>query len=93
MAVVIRLKRIGAKKKPVYRVVAIDERKARSGAYLEALGLYDPSRQGSAYVDIARDRVDAWVKQGARLSDTVKSLLKKDREIKSGREAQTPISS
>jgi small subunit ribosomal protein S16 len=71
----IRLQRGGAKKRPYYRVVALDERRQRDGRALQFLGTYDPK------VDPARIKLDhagiqAWVEKGAQLSDTVRSLIK-----------------
>jgi len=70
----IRLTRAGAKKRPFYRVVAIDERDKRDGRALEFLGTYDPkSKPPLVTLDVAH--VDAWVARGAQLSETVRSLL------------------
>lgn len=76
MAVIIRLKRMGAKKKPIYRIVAADSRKSPTGKFLETLGHYDPNLAGDQ-LKIKMERVDHWLKNGAQVSDTVKSLLKK----------------
>lgn len=67
MAVKIRLMRIGAKKRPFYRVVAVDERKKRTGQYLELLGTYNPLTEPKEIL-LKQDRIDAWIKQGAQLS-------------------------
>lgn len=75
----IRLLRAGAKKRPFYRLVAIDERRQRDGRALEFLGTYDPKGQPPA-VNVKLERVDHWVGQGARLSETVRSLVKRARE-------------
>lgn len=64
----IRLMRIGAKKKPFYRVVAVDERLKRTGAYLELLGTYNPLTTPHE-IKLKQDRIDAWIKQGAQMSD------------------------
>jgi small subunit ribosomal protein S16 len=72
----VRLARIGAPKKPFYRVVVIEKERARNGRALEVVGLYNP-RTSPATVDFKRDRVDYWVSKGAQLSDTVKRLLAK----------------
>jgi small subunit ribosomal protein S16 len=64
----IRLMRIGAKKRPFYRVVAVDERAKRTGGYLELLGTYNPLTQPHE-IKLKQDRIDHWVKQGAQLSD------------------------
>lgn len=63
----IRLLRIGAKKKPFYRVVAVDERTKRNGAYIELLGTYNPLTEPKD-IQLKQDRIDYWVKLGAQLS-------------------------
>jgi small subunit ribosomal protein S16 len=75
MAVKIRLTRIGAKKKPFYRIVAADSEAPRDGSFLEILGTYDP-HQDPAGVEVKSERLAHWVSQGAQPSDTVRSLLK-----------------
>ncbi len=75
----IRLKRGGAKKKPHYRVIAIDERARRDGRALEYLGTYDPI-QSPPKIDLQKERIDHWLGQGAQLSPAVKSLLKRSRK-------------
>lgn len=72
----VRLARIGAPKKPFYRVVVIEKERARNGRSIEVVGLYNP-RTSPATVDFKRERVDYWVSKGAQLSDTVKRLLAK----------------
>jgi small subunit ribosomal protein S16 len=67
MAVKVRLMRIGAKGRPFYRVVAVDERKKRTGSYLELLGTYNPLTTPKE-INLQQDRIDAWVKNGAQLS-------------------------
>lgn len=74
MAVRIRLKRIGAKKHPFYRLVVADSRTARNGAYIEALGSYDPVANPSR-VEIDAEKAIGWLKQGAQPSDTVRRLF------------------
>lgn len=64
----IRLMRIGGKKRPFYRIVAVDERAKRTGGYLELLGTYNPLTEPHE-VKLKQDRIDALVKQGAQLSD------------------------
>ena len=73
----IRLRRVGTTKKPHYRVVVADSRAWRDGAFLEVLGHYDP-RQDPAVVKIDAERAQFWIGKGARPSDTVRSLLKKN---------------
>jgi small subunit ribosomal protein S16 len=75
----IRLTRAGATKRPFYRIVAVDERRKRDGRALEFLGTYDP-KGTPAEIKLATDRVEAWVAQGAQLSDSVRSLLKQAKQ-------------
>ena len=72
----IRLRRGGAKKKPIYRVVVSDSRKTPKADYLEQVGFYDPNQEPPALC-IDLEKVDAWQKQGAGVSDTVQSLILK----------------
>ena len=72
----IRLLRAGAKKRPYYRVIAIDERRKRDGRALEFLGSYNPIAE-PAEIKLATERIDAWRQQGAQLSPVVKALLKR----------------
>ena len=74
----IRLRRVGTTKKPHYRVVVADSRAWRDGRFVEVLGHYDP-RQDPAVVKIDSERAQFWIGRGARPSDTVRSLLKKQR--------------
>lgn len=76
MAVVIRLARAGAKKKPYYHVVATDSRNPRDGKFIEAIGAYDPNLNPPKIV-FNEDRLQHWLKIGARPSDTVSTLMKK----------------
>ena len=79
MAVRIRLKRVGAKKAPVYRIVVADSRCPRDGRFIEEIGYYNPiSEPVELKVDLAK--ADEWIKQGAQPSDTVRGLLKKAAE-------------
>lgn len=75
MATKIRLKRLGAKKKPFYRVVVADARSPRDGRFIEELGFYDPNTS-PATVKIDEAKTLEWLANGARPSDTAKSLLK-----------------
>ena len=75
----IRLQRAGAKKRPFYRIVAIDQRRQRDGRALEFLGTYDPKVDPAAIV-LQLDRVDHWVGRGARLSETVSRLVRRARK-------------
>ncbi len=74
MAVHIRLKRMGKKKRPFYRIVAADSRRARDGRFLEVLGTYNPIER-PAVVTVNEDRLSYWLNEGAEASDTVGSLL------------------
>jgi small subunit ribosomal protein S16 len=71
----IRLARFGAKKKPTYRVVVIEKQKARDGRSVEVVGSYNPVTQ-PATVNLKMDRIQHWIKAGAKPSDTVARLLK-----------------
>ena len=76
MAVKIRLKRIGAKKAPVYRVVVADSRSPRDGKFIEEIGYYNPQSE-PVELKIDADAAKKWVANGAQPTDTVKALLKK----------------
>ena len=76
MAVHIRLRRMGKKKQPFYRIVAIDSRVARDGKYLDNIGTYNP-RMEPAAVQLDSERVVYWLSKGAKPSDTVRSLLRR----------------
>jgi len=71
----IRLRRTGTTKRPYYRVVVADSRETRDGRFVEVIGHYDP-RRDPAVVKIDDERARYWIGQGARASDTVRSLLK-----------------
>ena len=72
----IRLKRMGMKKKPFYRIVVADERAARDGRFIDELGYYDPL-QNPAAVRVDTEKAKTWMKNGAQPTDTVRGLLKK----------------
>ena len=72
----IRLRRMGAKKAPFYRVVVADSRFPRDGRFIEEIGTYDP-RQEPAAINVDADRAQAWIKTGAQPTETVRALLKK----------------
>ncbi|NSW91072.1 MAG: 30S ribosomal protein S16 [Firmicutes bacterium] len=76
MAVKIRLKRIGAKKNPHYRIVVSDSRFPRDGRFIEEIGYYNPVANPSE-VNIDKEKALKWIKNGAQPTDTVKALLKK----------------
>mgnify|MGYP001022111814 FL=1 len=71
----IRLKRIGAKKKPFYRIVVADARSPRDGKFIEQVGTYDPKAEPSA-ISVDAEKVKKWLKNGAQPTETVKKLLK-----------------
>ena len=77
MAVKIRLARHGAKKKPFYRIVVADSESPRDGRYLENVGTYNPLLD-PAQVSLKSERIQYWIDQGAKPSDTVRSLLKRE---------------
>ena len=76
MAVKIRLRRMGAKKAPFYRVVVADSRYPRDGRFIEEIGTYNPMTN-PAEVKIDADKAKAWIAKGAQPTETVRSLLKK----------------
>ena len=76
MAVKIRLRRMGAKKTPFYRVVVADSRYPRDGRFIEEIGTYNPMVE-PAEVKIDAEKTKEWIANGAQPTDTVKSLLKK----------------
>ena len=75
MAVRIRLTRVGATKRPAYRVIAIDKRRSRDGRALEILGYYDPLTE-PATLHLEREKIQAWIGKGAQPSETVQKLLR-----------------
>ncbi|HEX5179141.1 MAG TPA: 30S ribosomal protein S16 [Gemmatimonadaceae bacterium] len=76
MAVRIRLRRVGRKKQPVYRIVVTDSRSPRDGRFIEMIGSYNP-RQSESPLQLQTERADYWLGVGALPSDTVRSLLRK----------------
>ena len=72
----IRLARIGARKKPYYRIVVIEKDRARNGRSVEVVGTYNP-RTSPATVNLKQDRIEHWVSKGARMSETVSKLVSK----------------
>ncbi len=76
MAVKIRLRRMGAKKSPFYRVVVADSRYPRDGRFIEEIGTYDPMTE-PATIKIDGEKAKKWIGNGAQPTDTVKALLKK----------------
>jgi small subunit ribosomal protein S16 len=76
MAVKIRLKRMGAKKKPFYRVVVADSRSPRDGKFIEELGYFDPLQEPNI-IKIDAEKAKKWISNGAQPTETAKALLKK----------------
>lgn len=76
MAVVVRLARAGAKKKPYYHVVATDSRSPRDGKFIEAIGAYDPNLDPPKF-EVNQERLQHWLNVGAQPSETVAGLLKR----------------
>ncbi len=81
MAVKIRLKRMGAKKNPFYRVVVADSRSPRDGKFIEEIGYYNPMTE-PAEIKIDGEKANKWIANGAQPTDTVRALLKKSDIIK-----------
>ena len=75
MAVKIRLRRMGAKKAPFYRIVVADSRYPRDGRFIEEVGYYDPTKEPSV-IKIDEEKAKTWLANGAHPTDTVKALLK-----------------
>lgn len=75
MAVKIRLRRIGAKKAPFYRIVVADSRYPRDGRFIEEIGYYDPTKEPSV-VKVDTEKAQKWIQNGAQPTDTVKKILK-----------------
>lgn len=76
MAVKIRLKRMGAKKAPFYRIIIADSRSPRDGAFIEEIGYYNPLKN-PAEIKIDMEKANKWINNGAQPTETVKSILKK----------------
>jgi len=76
MAVKIRMKRVGTKNLPVFRIVVADGRSPRDGKFIEEIGTYQPLKKGDNF-SIKMDRAQYWISKGAQPSDTVASFLKK----------------
>ena len=77
MAVKIRLRRMGAKKAPFYRIVVADGRYPRDGRFIEEIGYFDPTKEPSV-VTVDKEKAQKWIANGAQPTDTVKSVLKKE---------------
>ena len=79
--VTMRLSRIGSKKRPYYRIVVIDKRRARNGRFLEVLGQYNPI-SNPVQMEVNAERAQYWLSKGAEPSDTVRSILRKKELVK-----------
>ena len=87
MAVSIRLRREGAKNRPYYKVVVADSRSPRDGKFIEIIGTYDPKKPDHNST-LKLDRIDHWISKGAQPSDTVRSLIKKNKKQMAGPPAE-----
>ena len=85
MAVSIRLRREGTKNTPYYKVVVTDSRSPRDGKFIELVGTYDPKKTGHNST-LKLDRIEHWISKGAQPSDTVRSLIKKNKK-----QAEAPV--
>jgi small subunit ribosomal protein S16 len=83
MAVSIRLRREGAKNRPYYKVVVADSRSPRDGKFIELIGTYDPKKPDHNST-LKLDRIEHWISKGAQPSDTVRSLIKKNKKNATG---------
>jgi small subunit ribosomal protein S16 len=90
MAVSIRLRREGAKNRPYYRVVVADSRSPRDGKFIEILGTYDPKQTGQNS-SFSVERAEYWISKGAQPSDTVRSLIKKQKKVAAAEPASQPV--
>jgi small subunit ribosomal protein S16 len=81
MAVKIRLRRMGAKKAPFYRVIVADERSPRDGKFIDEIGYYNPLTE-PAEIKINAEKAEKWLNDGAQPTETVKSILKKSGIVK-----------
>ena len=89
MAVKIRLRRVGATKRPSYRLVVADSRSPRDGRFIETVGHYDPLTEPATVV-VRAERVQHWLRQGAQPTEAVEKLLRKGGFLASGSEAGPP---
>src|SRR6476661_4631546 len=89
MAVSIRLRREGTTNRPYYKVVVADSRSPRDGKFIEIIGTYDPKKEGHNST-LKMDRIEHWISKGAQPSETVRSLIKKNRKQASSAKAEEP---
>ena len=83
----IRLKRMGAHKKPFYRIVVADSRNARNGRFIEEIGYYDPLKEPPV-IKVNNERAEYWLGEGAQATDVVRGILKKSGvEVKTGKKS------
>ena len=88
MSVSIRLRREGAKNRPYYKVAVADSRSPRDGKFIEVIGAYDPKKPGhNSSLDV--ERAEYWISKGAQPSDTVRSLIKKNKKQAATAEASS----
>ncbi len=80
MAVALRLMRLGRRGKPFYRIVAVDKRKKRTGAYIEKIGTYNPLAE-PAEIALNSERLDYWTSKGALVSEGLQKLLKYNKRL------------
>lgn len=74
----IRMQRLGRRNAPCYRIVVLDSRTKRQGAYLENVGTYDPiAKDASKQLKVIKESIDKWIAKGAQMSDSVRSLVKR----------------
>ena len=73
----IRLRRMGAKKAPYYRIIVADSRSPRDGRFIEEIGTYDPMAEGEQKIKVDMERAQYWIANGAQPTETVRGLLKK----------------
>ncbi len=83
----IRLRRVGRKKQPIYRIVVADSQAPRDGRFIEIIGNYAP-RQGNNAIDLKTERANYWLDHGAQPSDTVRSLLRRAGILKTRHESR-----
>jgi small subunit ribosomal protein S16 len=89
MSVSIRLRREGTKNRPYYRVVVADSRSPRDGKFIEIIGTYDPTQTGQNS-SFNVERAEYWISKGAQPSDTVRSLIKKNKKLVAAKPATEP---
>jgi small subunit ribosomal protein S16 len=87
---VIRMRRVGSKKRPFFRIVVTEHSAPRDGAFLEVLGTYNP-RTTPETLTLNRERIDYWVSKGAQPSDTVRTLISRAPEAPAASDAGAPV--